>query len=57
MLMNFIHVTTVIMMIFSRAGHEGDRALHLYATEAMLPFYVHLVSITMHVMLHTMFFR
>ena len=30
--------TVIIMMIFSRAGHEGDWALHLYAVEATLPY-------------------
>ena len=27
------------MMISSRAGHEGDWALYLYAAEAMLPYF------------------
>ena len=31
--------TVIIMMIFSRAGHEDDWALHLYAEEAMLPYF------------------
>ena len=32
------HVKTVIIMMnFSRGGHEGDWALHLFAAEAMLP--------------------
>ena len=46
----FSHASTVIMMIFSRAGHEGDWALHLYAAEAMLSLFVQLAFITM---LHT----
>ena len=31
--------TVIIMMIFSRAGHEDDWALHLYAEEAMLLYF------------------
>jgi len=31
--------TVIIMMNFSRAGHEGDWALHLVAAEAMLPYF------------------
>ena len=50
MLMNFSHASTVIMMIFSRAGHKGDWALHLYAADAILSFFVQLAFITM---LHT----
>ncbi len=29
----------IIMMHYSRAGHEGDWALHLLAAEAMLPYF------------------
>ncbi len=31
--------TVIIMMHFSRGGHEGDWVLHLLAAEAMLPYF------------------
>ena len=31
--------TVIIMMNFSRGGHEGDLALHLFAAEAMRPYF------------------
>ena len=31
--------TVVIMVSFSRGGHEGDWVLHILAAEAMLPYF------------------
>ena len=39
MWINNLVKTVIIMMNFSRAGHEGDWALHLVAAEAMLPYF------------------
>ena len=39
MWINNLVKTVIIMMNFSRAGHEGDLALHLVVAEAMLPYF------------------
>jgi len=45
----------IIMLNFSRAGHEGDWYLHLLAAEAMLPYFRSAAATTMRAMVHSVF--